>query len=146
MSPEPLFVSVIGGTSLDDLKAVEIGPIPTTHLAERIEALLSAYTTMDILTELEGIVSGYNTVLNGLGVRSDPCCWLEVQMAETPTEPPTRLGPLPTRAVRSAARSLLPTLDEPEDLIEGTERLVTAYARAVNCAVRHNHSTHDPRP
>lgn len=58
MSPEPLFVSVIRGTSLDVLEAVEIGPIPTSHLAERIEALLSAYTTVDFLTEVEVIVSG----------------------------------------------------------------------------------------
>lgn len=95
MPTETLFVSVIRGTSLDDLAAVEIGPIPTRHLAESIEALLSAYTTMDILTELEVIVSGYNTVLNGLGVRSDPGCWLEVHMAETPGEPPTGSGRSP---------------------------------------------------
>ncbi|MYB45380.1 MAG: hypothetical protein F4X74_10625 [Acidimicrobiia bacterium] len=143
MAPEPLFLSVTRGTRLKGLEAVEIGPIPNSHVAEHFEALLTAYTTMDILIELEGIVSGYNTVLNGLGVRSDPDCWLEVHMAKTPTEPPTRLGPLPSRAVQSAARSLLVTLDEAEDLVEGTERLVTAYARAVRCAVEHDHSTHD---
>ena len=48
MAPEPLFLSVIRGTHLDGLEAVEIGPIPTTRLAERIVALLCAYTTNDI--------------------------------------------------------------------------------------------------
>lgn len=150
LPPETLSVNVIRGTSLDDLEAVEIGPIPTSHRAERVAALLEAHTTLDILTELEVIVGGYDTILNGLGVHSDTTWWLDVSIAETPAEPPTRLGPLPTRAVLSAARSLLVTLDEAEDLVQGTERLVTAYARAISCAgagndpFTHDPCTHDP--
>lgn len=134
------------GTSLDDLAAVEIGPIPTRPLAERIEALLQAphHTRRPhrAVGHCERAQHGPQWTQRSLrsALLAGGSNGRDAFVAADPARPPL------TRAVQSAARTLLATLDKAEDLIHGTERLETAYARTVNCAFGHGHSNHDPRP
>lgn len=121
--PEPLYLSVIQETSLDCREAVEFGPIPTRHLAERVEALRCANTTVDILTELEVIVNGYNTSSQRSRRPLRSRLLAGSSSGRNPDRAPTWLGPLPTRTVQSAARSALVTLYETQALIQGTEKL-----------------------